>query len=142
MSFSNVQTVCLCMLPTSYYSFYFNYFSSQKRDITIMLFFFLELSPKFIFSPDNCITFYIIQNRKTHWERSTQSWFKNAHNTIEFNISKEQTSASLKFGNHDSGLNCGLYLRLTKGHCWEMKVKSKSFARNYPPPLNNICPFM
>ena len=33
--------------------------------ITIMLFF-LELSPKFIFSPDNCITFYIIQNSKTH----------------------------------------------------------------------------
>ena len=31
---------------------------------------------------------------------------------------------------------------LTKGHCWEMKVKSKSLARNYPPPLNNICPFM
>ena len=82
-------------------------------------------SPKFIFSPDNWITFYIIQNSKTKGERSTQSGFKNVHNTIEFNISKEQRSASLIFGNHDSGLNCGLYLRLTKGHCWEMKVKSK-----------------
>ena len=47
-------------------SFYSNYFfqSEERRDNQGHIF--LKVSPKFIFSPDNWITFYIIQNSKTH----------------------------------------------------------------------------
>ena len=118
-----------------FYSFYSNYFFPVRRETWQSGSCFLKVSPKFIFSPDNWITFYIIQNSKTHWERSTHSEFNNAHNTIEFNISKEQTSASLIFGNHDSGLNCGLHLRLTKGHCWVDEGKEQIFSSKLSPSL-------
>ena len=65
-----------------FYSFYSNYFFQSEERCDNQGHIFLKVSAKFIFRPDNWITFHVIQNSKTHSERSTQLGFNNAHNTI------------------------------------------------------------